>query len=73
LKAAPNPGSTFLLHEVVGDPMQVSELVEQEPDVARQMYERMIEVRVGHGAPPGGGLSNEQVQALRNSGALNYW
>ena len=73
LKAAPNPGSTFLLHEVVGDPMQVSELVEQEPDVARQMYERMIEVRVGPGAPPGGGLSNEQVQALRNSGALNYW
>jgi arylsulfatase A-like enzyme len=73
LKAAPNPGSTFLLHQVVVDPMQMSELARQEPDIARQMYDRLVEVRLGPGAPPGGGLSNEQVQALRSSGALNYW
>ncbi|MDG1482583.1 MAG: sulfatase-like hydrolase/transferase [Myxococcota bacterium] len=72
------PGRTnyyeYLMHEVVGDPLQVSALPVGE-DSARfmEMVAMLLERRSGLAAPPTSSLSWEDVQDLRQEGALHYW
>ena len=73
LQERPNPGSTFLLHDVAADPMQEHNLVTERQDVAAAHYEQLLQLRTGPGSPPAGGLTREQVEALRASGALSYF
>jgi hypothetical protein len=69
----PSPGSTFTLHDIVSDPMQTTNLVTDHVKEAGIMYDALVALRQGPGAPPAGGLTQEQVAKLRASGALNYW
>ena len=73
LLGASSSSSSFSLHNVEQDPMQTAERMVLEPELAHQLYDRMVEVRQGAGAPPENGLTPEQVKALRATGALNYF
>ncbi|GDX82854.1 hypothetical protein LBMAG42_46650 [Deltaproteobacteria bacterium] len=73
LLTAPPSSSSFSLHNVETDPMQTTERLLTEPAEALRLYQHMVEVRQGAGAPPDRGLTTEQVKALRETGALNYF
>lgn len=73
LRDRPSPGSTFTLHDIVADPLQATNLVTDHVPEAAVLYDALLALRTGPGAPPAGGLTAEQVAKLRASGALNYW
>jgi arylsulfatase A-like enzyme len=67
------PYRGWTLHDLRADPTQRDDLSLGAPDLLEQLAVRLLAVRDGPGAVPGGGLSEEQVAALRASGALGYW
>lgn len=73
LRMRPDPGSSFTLHDVLADPLQVHDIVQSDTTVAGSTWRRMLEIRTGPGAPPNGGLSPDQVAALRKAGSIGYW
>lgn len=73
LRERPSPGSTFTLHDIAADPYQTTNLVGDRLKEAAGLYDALLALRTGPGAPPAGGLTQEQVAKLRSSGALNYW
>jgi arylsulfatase A-like enzyme len=70
---APEGRTSFALHDVASDPLQEHELLEEQAALAHTLYERMVALRQGPGAPPDRGFTEEQVQALRGSGSQSYF
>jgi hypothetical protein len=65
--------SPFTLYNVESDPMQTQDLTRSEPDTVQRLHAQLTTLRTGPAAPPEEAMSQEQVQALRNSGATIYW
>ena len=70
---APEGRTSFALHDVADDPMQEHELLADQKALGHALYDRMVEIRQGPGAPPDRGFTDEQVAALRGSGTQSYF
>ena len=68
------PYYEYLMHEVRDDPLQSENLpVGEDNPRFMEMVSLLLAHRLGPAAPPTGELSWEQVEQLRNDGALHYW
>jgi len=63
----------YRLHDVVADPLQTTNLLDERMDVAEDLHRALVEVRTGPAAPPGGTLGEDQVEALRAFREGGYW
>ncbi len=61
------------LHDVVSDPLQLQDLVPEQPGRAESMRKRLGSLRRGPAAPPDGALTAEQIWELRMTPAQGYW
>ena len=64
--------STVTLHDIVADPLQATNLVTDRVSEAAALYDALLALRTGPGAPPAGTLTAEQVAKLLASGTLGY-
>ncbi len=70
---APAQKTSFALHDIAADPLQEKELLAGEAALGQALYQEMVRIRQTTAAPPETGLSREQVDALRKTGALSYF
>jgi arylsulfatase A-like enzyme len=68
-----DPGSDYALHDVVADPLQEHQIIDQRPDEATALHQALRDWRVGPDAPPTGRLTPEQIWELRMNQAFGYW
>ncbi len=69
------PGFTegYRLHDVVEDPVQARDLLEEEPALATELKDLLLERRLGPGAPPASLYEDDRLLQLRLTAAEGYW
>ncbi len=73
LAASGPSGPQLHLYDVVADPLQATDLVQQDPTLAREMYELLLATRRAATAPDVQKLEPEQLWELRMSPQQGYW
>jgi len=69
----PVADSAFHLYRVDRDPFQQRELKAEQAAMAKQLRQRMIDIRIGPGAPPEELMDAERSMELRLQGSEGYW
>jgi len=68
------PGITsFGLHDVEHDPFQQDDLLTTDAALGLELYQKLLAIRQGPGAPPPDALTPDRIEALRTSGTISYF
>ena len=70
---APEASTFRHLHDVIQDPLQQRELVDERADEVQTLHRLLVDVQTGVAAAPEGSLNAERLWELRMTRAEGYW